>query len=223
VLELLVTRFPKKQYWVQLSLIYGAVDDYPRSLAVQQLAYAQGLLVGDKELRRLARSYLYHELPFWAARVLAEGLEEERIEADVEALELLANSWISAREYDAALEPLRRAAAVSEDGALYVRLGQVLIQREQWREAAQALEQALAKDGLEDAGKAKLLLAISLYSGGRPTAARRWFARASEHESTRKQGTAWLAHIDREVAQAAAKKGDEVARGGGDEVASDGG
>jgi tetratricopeptide (TPR) repeat protein len=68
VLEELVLRYPKKDYWVQLSLIYGAHEDYRRSLSVQQVAYAQGFLTEDKELRRLARSYLFHELPYPAAR-----------------------------------------------------------------------------------------------------------------------------------------------------------
>ena len=36
MLEELVLRFPKKIYWVQLSLIYGALEKYPASLAVQQ-------------------------------------------------------------------------------------------------------------------------------------------------------------------------------------------
>ena len=74
VLEELVMRFAKKAYWVQLSLIYGARDNYRYSLAVQQVAYFQGLLTEDRELRRLARSYLYHDLPYPAAKVLEKGL-----------------------------------------------------------------------------------------------------------------------------------------------------
>lgn len=199
VLEELVTRYPKKQYWVQLSLIYGASDDYHESLAVQQLAYAQGLLVEDRELRRLARSYLYNEMPFQAARVLEQGVENGAIEEDTEALELLGNSWISAREYARALPPLKRAAAIADDGALYVRLGQVLVQRESWSEAVAALTKALGKGGLEDEGRAKLLLAIALYSDGRLGEARAWFTRAAQHESTHDEGTAWIGHIDREA------------------------
>jgi CheY-like chemotaxis protein len=63
ILEKLVVRFTKKQYWVQLSLIYGARGDYPNALRVQQLAYIQHLLTTDDELRRLARSLLFRELP----------------------------------------------------------------------------------------------------------------------------------------------------------------
>ena len=48
VLEELLVRFRKKEYWTQLSLIYGAIDDFRGSLAVQQIAYMQGLLTTDK-------------------------------------------------------------------------------------------------------------------------------------------------------------------------------
>jgi hypothetical protein len=65
VLDLLVTRFPKRAYWVHLSLIYGASDDYPESPAVQQLAYSQGLLVEDPELRRLARARIHFRPRAW--------------------------------------------------------------------------------------------------------------------------------------------------------------
>ena len=190
--------FPKKQYWVQLSLIYGARGTYEKSLDVQQLAYAQGLLTEDSELRRLARSYLYHQLPHPAAEVLEKGLEEGRIEAGEEVLELLGNSWIAAREFGKSLEPLRRAAMLSEDGKLYLRLAQVHVQREQWKEAAQLLQKALEKGGLEDLGRAHLLLGISYYSDDRPGRARSAFVRARAHDSSRIEANAWLEHIDRE-------------------------
>lgn len=198
VLEELVTLFPKKQYWTQLSLIYAARESYENSLTVQQLAYTQGLLTEGEELLRLARSYLYHELPYDAAKVLSKGLADGRIAAEVETLELLANSWISAREYERALAPLEKAAELSENGKLFVRLGRVYIQRERWSEAAQYLERALEKGGLDEPGEAEILIGISLYSDGHPGAARSWFARAREHEPSRAEAETWLQHLARE-------------------------
>jgi tetratricopeptide (TPR) repeat protein len=198
ILERLVMSFPKKQYWVQLSLIYGARGDYENSLAVQQLAYTQGLLTEDSELRRLARSYLYNQLPHPAAHVLEKGLEEDRIEADQEVLELLGNSWIAAREFGKALEPLQRAATLCEDGRLYLRVAQVRVQQEEWKEAARLLQKALEKGGLDDPGRAHLLLGISYYTDDRPDQARAAFVRARAHDSTRTEANAWLEHIDRE-------------------------
>jgi tetratricopeptide (TPR) repeat protein len=199
VLEELVVRFPKRQYWVQLSLIYGAREEYRHSLAVQQVAYLQGFLVEDKELRRLARSYLYNSLPYPAAKVLEKGLAEGLIERDPEALELLANSWIGAREYDNALEPLRQAAERSKDGKLYTRLGQVYMQREEWNQATQMLQKAIEKGGLKDAGNTQLLLGICYYNDQRVDQARSSFARARQHDATREAADRWITHIERET------------------------
>jgi len=198
VLEELVLRFPKKQYWVQLSLIYGAHTNYRRSLSVQQVAYAQGFLTEDKELRRLARSYLYHELPYPAAQVLEKGLEDGPIAPDSEAFELLANSWIAAREYERSLDPLRSAAKLSEDGNLYVRLGQVHMQREAWGEASALLEKAVEKGGLKDPGNAELLLGIAYYNRAQLARARSSFLRARQHDSTRSAANRWITHLDTE-------------------------
>jgi tetratricopeptide (TPR) repeat protein len=198
VLEELMLRFPKKPYWVQLSLIYGAHENYRRSLSVQQIAYAQGLLTEDKELRRLARSYLYHDLPYPAAKVLEKALEDGSIAPDTEAFELLANSWIAAREYERSLEPLRKAAELSEDGNLYVRLGQVHMQSEAWHEASGLLEKGVEKGGLKDPGNAELLLGIAYYNDGRVARARSAFVRAKVHDSTRESAKNWLTHLETE-------------------------
>jgi len=197
-LEELVMRFPKKQYWVQLSLLYGARDDYRHSLAVQQVAYLQGLLTEDKELRRLARSYLYHDLPYPAARVLERGLEDGEIEVNASAFELLANSWIASREYDRSLAPLRKAAELSEDGKLSVRLGQVHLQREEWDKAAERLREALEKGGLDKPGTAQLLLGIAYYNGQRVGPARSAFVRAKRHDAARAEAERWISHIENE-------------------------
>lgn len=199
LLEELLLRFPKKQYWVQLSLIYGAREDYPRSLAVQQIAYEQGYLTEDKELRRLARTYLFNELPYPAAKVLEAGLASGRIEGDSQAYELLANSWIAAREFDRSLAPLRRAAELSEGGQLYVRLGQVHLQREQWDQAAEMLEKAVEKGDLKKPGNVELLLGIAYYNADRPGRARQYFVRARQYDDSRKEADRWIEHIAREA------------------------
>jgi len=202
VLEELMLRFPKKQYWVQLALIYGARDDYRTSLAVQQVAYTQGFLTEDKELRRFARSYLYHDLPYPAAKVLKKGLTDGQIVRNSDALELLANSWIASREYDRSLPPLLQAAELSEDGNLYVRLGQVYMQREEWDNAAERLAMAVQKGGLKDPGNAELLIGIAYYNGERPDQARTYFGRARNFSAVKAEAERWLTHIATETANA---------------------
>ena len=198
ILEELVTRFEKKQYWLQLSLIYGAGGDYQNALRVQQLAYAMDLLTTNDELQRLARTYLFQQLPYPAAQVLDRGLEQGRIDPDREVLELLGNSWIAAREYQNSIEPLQRAADLAEDGRLYLRLGQVRVQSEDWNEATALIQKAIEKGGLVDMGRAQMLLGIAYFGDDHPSSARRAFRRAREHESTRVDANAWLEHIARQ-------------------------
>jgi tetratricopeptide (TPR) repeat protein len=198
LLEELIARFGKKQYWEQLSLIFSARGDYKHAMEIQQLAYAQGLLTEDDELRRLASTYLFRQLPHSAAQVLERGLEEGRIERDREVLELLGNSWIAAREYEKAIGPLRQAAELSEDGRLYLRLAQVRIQREDWKEATELIQKAINKGGLDDAGRAQLLLGIAYFSSDLTEPALTAFRRAQKHKSTQTEAAAWLAHIERQ-------------------------
>lgn len=202
VLEELILRFPKKQYWVQLSLLYGARENYRRALSVQQVAYVQDFLDNDKELLRLARSYIYNDLPYPAAKILEKALADGSLSRNTESYELLANSWIAAREYERSLEPLRLAAKLSEDGNLYVRLGQVHMQREAWPEAAALLSQAVAKGSLDNPGNAVLLLGIAYYNDASLQSARSSFRRARKYDATRAEADRWITHIDSETTDA---------------------
>jgi tetratricopeptide (TPR) repeat protein len=199
ILEELIERYPKKIYWIQLSTVHGALGSYEDALVPLQLAYTQGLLTEDSELRRLAQLLLFLDLPYRAALVLDKGLEAEVIESDAPAFEMLSNSWIAAREYDRAVAPLERAAGLSDGGDLYVRLAQVHIQREKWSEAADALRRALEKGGLDNAGDAQLLMGIAYYSQKQPERARGWFGRARKHPETRDEADTWIKYIDREL------------------------
>lgn len=203
VLEELVVRYPQRQYWIQLSLMYAASNEFPRSLAVQQAAYEQGFLVEGKELLRLARSYLYQDLPYPAAKLLSDELAAGRVEGDAESYELLANSWIAAREYEAALPPLQQAAELSETGKLFVRLGQVHMQREEWDNAVQMLHKAVEKGGLEKPGNAQVLLGIGYLNQERTVDATRYFERARGFPDSREEAERWLEHIAKQQANAA--------------------
>jgi len=198
VLEELVRRFPSRTYWLSLSTLHGALGDYQKSLVPLQLAYTQGYLTEGSDLRRLAQLLLFLGLPYRAARVIEDGTAKGVIQPDAEVYELLGNSWIAAREYDRTVEPLTRAAELSADGDLFVRLAQVHIQREKWVAAAQALQRAIELGDLQKPGDAKLLMGIAFYNSERPAQAQSWFSQAQAHEETRNEAQQWLLHIERE-------------------------
>jgi tetratricopeptide (TPR) repeat protein len=200
VLEVLITNFPKKNYFLQLSAVYSELGRDKQSLSTLELAYVQGLLDRESELLNLAQSYLYHDIPYRAAQVLEKGLAEKIISEDAEHWELLGDSWLHAREYDEALEPLQRAAALSEDGNLFVRIAQVHLERDESREALEALEKGLSKGNLDDPGNAYLLLGITHTGAKRHAAARKAFAKAGEYEKNRKAARDWMKHLEHQEA-----------------------
>ncbi len=201
LLETAVQKWPNKAYWMQLSAVYAELGREQDSLAAMQVAYTQGYLTSDSELRNLARMYLYHDLPFQAATLLEKAFDQGRITPEPSAYELLADAWLNARDYDKALAPLRKAASMSDDGKLYLKLARLLIEREDWKTAAEALMQALAKPQLKERGKALLLLGIARYSNNDWQGSQQAFEKASRFDAQRQEARKWLEHLRRKQGQ----------------------
>jgi len=197
VLAELIAHEPRKSYLQQLRGIYGELEQDEKVLAVLELSYRLGYLDSDSELRHLARMYLYHEIPYQAARVMEQGLADGIVTDDSEAWELLANSWIHARQYELALEPLDRAAEKADDGEIYLKLARVYMEDQSWNEARLAVESGIAKGGLRDPGDAQLLLGISNAKARRYTSARDAFQKAARTERSEQSARTWLQHLDR--------------------------
>ena len=117
VLEQLIAPRPeKKTYWMQLSSIYGQIEDYPNALAIMQIAYNAGLVTEDSELRRLADLLLFNSVPYRGAQVLETAIEKKTVKLDEKLYEKLANCWIAAGEFDKAINPLQKSRGARADG-----------------------------------------------------------------------------------------------------------
>ncbi len=200
VLEGLVRMWPKKSYWMQLSSVYAQIEQEHKSLTALEVAYQEGYLTESKEIVRLAQLNLYHEIPYRSGTVLTKGFEDEVVEETEKNYELLANSWIRAQELDRALEPLERAAKLSEDGNLYMRIGQIHVEAEDWKKAEGSLRTAIKKGDLDRPGLANLLLGIAQFNSGKLSAAKRSLTRASKYQKTKKSARQWLRHVAQELA-----------------------
>ncbi len=200
-LETLIMIDPKKAYWTQLSSLYAHLEEEDKSLAVMQLAYAQDFLSKDSDLRALAQLYLYHSLPYQAGLVLEKARADGFVKEDASFWEMLANSWLLARELDRALGPLQTGAELSEKGDLYARLGQLYLEREQWKEAAEALRNAIDKGKLTDKETTHLLLAIALYHQKQFQNSIRHLrvARTSDNETIRNSADQWILLVERDA------------------------
>jgi tetratricopeptide (TPR) repeat protein len=160
-------------------------------------------------VRKLAQLLQSEDIPIRSVRILEQGFEQKVLKEEAATYEMLGNSWILAREADKAESPLEKAAQLSPEGDLYVRLGQVRLLKEDFEGAAAALKSGLTKGGIDDPGTAEQLLGITYYNAGKLGEAKTWFAKSRRSEKARPTSEAWLKHIDEEIA----KKSGETAGG----------
>ena len=172
LLEQLISHYPQTaQHWRQLTAVYHHLDLAERALAVAELGHLRGALTTARDLDRLARLYLRHDLPHKAALLLDDALQNAAAGSasafDAPRYRLLANAWVAAREYARALAPLEQAAALLRAAD------------DPGREAEVRLLKGIAHAHLEQPGKAARELAHCL-----------------DHPGTRKAAGQWLSYVE---------------------------
>jgi tetratricopeptide (TPR) repeat protein len=197
VLNELIARFPKRAYWNQLSAVYGELGDNDRQLAVLELAYMQDYLDRSQDLRNLAQLYMLNGDPYRGAEVLEKAMADGVVEADLKNLRLLAQAWSSAREDDKALPVLQRAAQLSSDGKLDLRIAFSYMNVDKYPEAVGAAREALRKGGLRNEGEARILLGTALFNDNKLNEAKAVF-RDVDGATNAKRAEQWLSHIEKE-------------------------
>ncbi|MEC7095131.1 MAG: hypothetical protein VXW93_00750, partial [Pseudomonadota bacterium] len=140
VLELLIMYYPKKQYWVQASHLYGEEKDEARQLALLEATYEQNLLDRSQDIVLISQLYLQAEVPYPAARAMEKGLADDIVEKESKNYELAGVAWRQAQEVTKSLPMLEAAASKSEKGELYARLGNVYLDVDKNKEAVEALK-----------------------------------------------------------------------------------
>jgi tetratricopeptide (TPR) repeat protein len=203
-LERLALSYPKKSYWMQLSAAALDLGDEKRALAILEMIHLQGLLQSGPELRNLASLLLQEGVPYKAAQVIARALEDGLLPRDRPTLTMLADAWLRARELERAVGPLGEAAALHENGDMFIRLAQVHMEREKWAEAAASIQAGQQKGKLTDPGNAQLLLGITWLRAERLDRARKAFEQAQGFDNTRTSAAQWLKALQ---ARAAATPG----------------
>ena len=201
LLDDMIIAFPSKAYWQQMAAIYSELDQMGRSLAVQQLAKMEGFITEDRDLTRLAQMFMVEGLPHRGAAIMKQGLEDGTIEPTQQAFQTYSDTLLQSREWSLALDPLTKAAELSDDGSLYMRLAQVNLQLGRWGGAREALDQAFAKGDLADEGQAHILFGIAAANDKKWGAATRAFTRATRFEGTAETAGKWIQYVEREKAR----------------------
>lgn len=198
VLELLIMYYPKKQYWVQASHLYGEEKDEARQLALLEATYEQNLLDRSQDIVLISQLYLQAEVPYPAARAMEKGLADDIVEKESKNYELAGVAWRQAQEVTKSLPMLEAAASKSEKGELYARLGNVYLDVDKNKEAVEALKRGLDRGGVKRPDQARLALGMAYFNLGDFNAARRAFREARKDKRARSYADQWLKYITSE-------------------------
>ncbi len=201
ILEILVVNWPKKQYWTMLSGMYGELDQESKQLAAYEAAYDQDLLNNGRERLALVQLLLQGEAAYKAAKVLQQGLDSGLIETTVSNYRLLSQAWQVAAEYEKAIPPLKKAAEISEDGELDVRLASSYLNLGRYAECATSARAGLRRSGLERPATAHELLGMCLFELDEYDEAIKSFRTAARDKKIEKRARNWIKYITTEQAR----------------------
>ena len=198
VLNTLIIYYPKKQYWVQASHLYGEKKEEQKQLALMEAAYEQGFLDRSSELVNMSYLYLNAEVPYFAASVIEKGFDDELVDDKSKNYELAGSAWAQAREVAKSIPMMEKAAAKSDEGELYVRLGNVYLDGDQFAKAADSVSKGLKKGGVKRPDQARLVLGMAYFNLGEYNKARKAFRDAGKDERSEKYAKQWISYVTSE-------------------------
>lgn len=201
ILKILLANWPKKSYWTALAGVYSELGEEKNMLAAYDAAYTQNLLSSESELVTLAQLYLQGEIPYKAAKVLSEGMENGNIEETGKNYRLLSQAWQLAQEPDQAVPALQQAARLSDDGELNARLAIAYLNLDRYEECIQAGRQALDKGGVREPNDVRITIGMCQYNLDRYQDARQTFMVVRRDDDYQKIGSQWISVIDGEIAR----------------------
>lgn len=202
VLKDLIAYYPKDTYVLTLAGIYSELGETKKQLALSEVLYEKGFLRNPTYIVNLANLYLLHNAPYKAAVLLEREMASNRVEEDVRNLRLLSQAWYTSREDEKAISPLRRAAELSGDGELFVRLAQAYINLDRWEEAATALQTGLRLGGISRESTAQIMLGMALFNQKKLSLARNAFQEALQDDRSRRTAQQWIQYVDSEIKRA---------------------
>ena len=199
ILNEMLLHYPKKQYWLNLSQVYGELKDDGKQLAALEAADRQNMLNAEGEIVNLTYLFLMNDVPYKAAKNLESGMKQKQVKETAKNLELLGNAWRQARELDKAIPVMVRAAKASDKGELWAQLGNVYLDDDQYQEAIDAVTQAFKKGGVKRPDTANLVLGTAYFNLKKYDSARKAFKLAGKDKRSKPYVDQWIKYMDSEL------------------------
>lgn len=203
-LEVLVKRFPKREYWIRLSGIHGQQGNFKEQTYALMAARTAGYLEKESDFTNLAGLLMQEQAPIRAAQVLEEGFKAGAVERTAKNLRSLGQAYQLAQETDEAIDVFIEAAKIADDGRIYERLAQLYLDNDDYGKCIDAADGALRKGGLRKVQSVHVVRGMCLFNDDRLDTARQAFvscrneSRRVEDDSNQRICQQWITYIDRE-------------------------
>lgn len=195
VLETVILIFPEnKTWWTQLPMFYLLVENYPKALQTLDLAYKQGFLEKESEIKTLASLYSSNETPHKAALLLEKHIASGLVTRDDKNISTLANAWHAAQHVSTAAKYYGELAKMTGEARHYTKQGMLLKQDEQFAKAIPALNKALDL-GATNKGRLYMSIAESYFYLEKYKQAYTAINKAIEDPKARKAANGWKGFI----------------------------
>ena len=197
IVEEMVQRWPaEKSNWRSYASLLAQVDREEDAFEANKIMYINGMFTEGREIEALAQYYSFFEYPYRGAIILEREMNAGVVERSQRNLNLLANMWRQAREWERAIPVLRQVAQLSGDGNDYLKLAEALFQERQLAEAETAFEDALDRGGLDRPGTAWTLLGNVRLELDRRQSALAAFQEGTRYPYSRTTASGYITYIN---------------------------
>jgi len=195
VLETAVQLFPdERAFWKQLGNFYLLIEDYERGMSTLDLAYKQGYLDKESEIKTLASLYAQNSVPYKAATLLEKHIASGLVKRDEKNIASLANAWHASQNIDKAAKYYGELAKITNDSKHYSKQGSLLAQDEQFAKAVIALNKAIEL-GVKNEGRVYMSIAESHFYLGNYKEAYAAIQNAMKDPKSRRNAKGWVSYI----------------------------
>lgn len=197
VLEQRIAKFgPDKETWMQMAALNSQLKRFDKATAAMALAYREGALTTEAELKQLAGLYIRAGAPYEAGALVDQWINGGKLKNTAANWEYLAGVWLKAKERKRALAAMAKAAEKTGKPGQYLEIAQLNMELENWSQAANAIGQAFRKGLAEKrAGEAYIALGWSQYQMGQMEQATGSFTAAAGYKKSAKLARQWLEFI----------------------------
>ncbi|WP_428384989.1 DUF1329 domain-containing protein [Nevskia ramosa] len=195
VLETVLRDQPSaKDDWFRLSALYLKAGNNARAQASMEVASRLGYIVNEEQRLQLIGLTAQIGAPYAAGSLLKGWLDGQQLPRSASNLRTLAGLWIASRESALSIAALNDALKAAPSSELYLQLGQLHLDREEYPQAIAALQQAIATGA--KSGPAYMTLGIALYQQAEVDAAAKAFRDAAQYPASRKLAEQWVKYLD---------------------------